>query len=88
MRTKTEIQEITNTRQRQIREEFYERLDGAIANAAYSGLQEVELEMPQCWEKFYNHLYIRYGELGFSVECSKKTDLNEDNSFVRISWED
>lgn len=88
MRTKTEIQEITNTRQRQIREEFYERLDGAIANAAYSGLQKVELEMPQCWEKFYNHLYIRYGELGFSVECSKKTDLNEDNSFVRISWED
>lgn len=88
MRTKTEIQEITNTRQRQIREEFYERLDSAIANAAYSGLQEVELEMPQCWEKFYNHLYIRYGELGFSVECSKKTDLNGDNPFVRVSWED
>lgn len=51
MRTKTEIQEITSIRQRQIREEFYERLDSAIAGAAYSGLQEVELEMPQCWEK-------------------------------------
>lgn len=88
MRTKAEIQEITSIRQRQIREEFYERLDSAIASAAYDGLQEVKLEMPQCWEKFYNHLYIRYGELGFSVECGKKTNLNGDDSYVKVSWED
>ena len=88
MKTKTEIQEITAIRRQQIREEFYERLDSAIASAAYNGLQEVELEMPQCWERFCNHLYIRYSELGFSVECSKKTNLNGDDSYVKVSWED
>ena len=56
MRTKTEIQEITSIRQRQIREEFYEWLDSAITSAAYSGLQEVELEMPQCWGKLVKNI--------------------------------
>lgn len=56
MRTKTEIQEITTIRRQQIREEFYERLDSAIASAAYSGLQEVELEMPQYWEKLVKNI--------------------------------
>ena len=56
VRTKTEIQEITTIRRQQIREEFYERLDSAIASAAYSGLQEVELEMPQCWEKLVKNI--------------------------------
>lgn len=88
MRTKTEIQEITSIRQRQIREEFYERLDSAIASAAYNGLQYVELELPPCWEGFYIQLMTRYRELGFSVECSKKTNLNGDDSYVKVSWED
>lgn len=90
VRTKTEIQEITDMCQRQIREEFFERLDGAIASAAYSGLQKVELGLPQCWEGFYNQLMTRYGELGFSVECSKKINCADysDWPFVRVSWED
>lgn len=88
MRTKTEIQEITSTRQRQIREEFYERLDSAIASAAYSGLQEVELEMPPCWEGFYIQLMTRYRELGFSVECIKKIKCTSPHSYVKVSWED
>ena len=56
VRTKAEIHEITTIRRQQIREEFYERLDSAIASAAYSGLQEVELEMPQCWEKLVKNI--------------------------------
>ena len=88
MKTKAEIQEIMNTCQRQIREEFFERLDGAIASAAYSGLQYVELELPQCWEGFYIQLMTRYRELGFSVECSKKIKCADVYSYVKVSWED
>lgn len=88
MRTKTEIQEITSIRQQQIREEFFERLDGAIASAAYSGLQFVELELPPCWEGFYTQLMTRYRELGFSVECIKKIKCVSPHSYVKVSWED
>lgn len=88
MRTKTEIQEIMNTCRRQISEEFFDRLDSAIASAAYSGLQYVELELPQCWEGFYIQLMTRYRELGFSVECSKKIKCADAYSYVKVSWED
>lgn len=88
VKTKTEIQEIMNTCRRQIREEFYERLDSAIASAAYSGLQEVELEMPPCWEGFYIQLMTRYRELGFSIECIKKIKCTSPHSYVKVSWED
>lgn len=88
MRTKAEIQEITGTGRRQIREEFFERLDSAIAGAAYSGLQYVELELPPCWEGFYIQLMTRYRELGFSVECIKKIKCTSPHSYVKVSWED
>lgn len=84
MRTKTEIQEITSIRQRQIREEFYERLDSAIASAAYSGLQEVELEMPECLRPFCPQIVTRYVELGFAAKWWWKMG----KLTVQVSWED
>lgn len=84
MRTKTEIQEITTIRRQQMVEEFLEKLDWAIASAAYSGLQEVELEMPECLRPFCPQIVTRYVELGFAAKWWWKVG----KLTVQVSWED